>query len=62
MARQKHESLNRKDIETSKKDLNSCGLKILLYNVQSMNDKLLGISILLSFDNMNVVVVLLNTG
>jgi primase-polymerase (primpol)-like protein len=62
MARQQHESLNRKDIETSKIDLNSCELKILHYNVQSMNDKLLGIYILLSFDNINVDVVLLNTG
>lgn len=62
MARQQYESLNGKDIETSKINLNSSELKILQYNVQSMNDKLIEISILLSFDNINVDVVLLNTG
>ena len=62
MARQQYELLNGKDIETSKINLNSSELKILQYNVQSMNDKLIEISILLSFDNINVDVVLLNTG
>jgi hypothetical protein len=62
MAGQQHESLNRKDIETSKIDLNSFELKILHHNVQSMINKLLEISTLLSFDNINVDVVLLKTG
>jgi len=62
MAGQQHESRNGKDIETSKIDLNSYELKILHYNVQSMNNKIPEISILLSFDNINVDVVLLKTG
>jgi hypothetical protein len=61
MAGQQHESLNGKDIETSNIDLNSYELKILHHNVQSMINKLLDISNLLSFDNINVDVVLLKT-
>jgi hypothetical protein len=62
MAGHQHEALNGKDTETSTIDLNSYELKILHYNVQSMNNKLLETSILLSFDNINVDDVLLNTG
>jgi len=43
-----------KDIETSKQDLNSYDLKILHHNVQSLNNTVLEISILLSFDSLNV--------
>ena len=62
MAGQQHESLNGKDTETSKIDRNSYELKILHYNVRSTNNKLLETSVLLSFDNINVDVVLLNIG
>jgi hypothetical protein len=62
MARQQHESLNRKDTETSTIYINSYELKILHYNVRSMNNKLPETSSLLIFDNKKVDVVLLNTG
>jgi len=42
-----------KDIETSKRDLNLYDLKILYHNIQSLNNTLLEISILLSFDSLN---------
>jgi len=42
-----------KDIETSKRDLNLYDLKVLHHNVQSLTNKVLEISILLSFDSLN---------
>ena len=44
-----HESLSVKDTEISKLDINLCGLKILLHNVQSLNNKLLEMSLSFKF-------------
>ena len=54
MAEHHHESLNVKDSETSKLDLNLYELKILHHIVQSLNNKLLEISISLTFDDISV--------
>jgi exonuclease III len=53
MAGQKREALNVKDIKTSKINYKIHELKILHHNVQSLNNKLLEISISLSFDDIN---------
>ena len=52
MAGQKHEALNVKDTETSKLNLNLHELKIH-HNVQILNNKLLELSISLSFDDIS---------
>ena len=52
MAGQKHEKLNVKNTETSKYNSELHKLKILHRNVQSLN-KLLELSISLSFDEIN---------
>ena len=53
MAGQKHEALTVKDTETSKLNLKLHELKILHHNVQSLNNKLLELSISLSSDDTN---------
>jgi len=53
MAGHEHEALKVKDTATSKLNFKLHKLKILYHNVQSLNNKLLEISISLSFDDIN---------
>ena len=54
MARQQHDSSKVKDKEISKVDFNIHRLKILHHNVQSLNNKLIEISIMLSLEETSV--------